>query len=208
MTTYLSVQGSDPGRWFTHSAGRIEKSDEVHDSDSYGRVPGGLAGARSESASRTAGSAARWTPGRAAGGPAGSSGGGRGPAVPSGPGRSNNPFPTPIPATEGVITVKLRRSSRRSPTSGTRAARMNLLVGRTGHPAPVRQHDDRHALRGQLRRQERHAVSRHQRSEVGNAGAGEQHRAGLPELRVPPAVRAGAARRATASSTPGSTRRT
>ena len=34
----------------------------------------------------------------------------------------------------------------------------------------------------------------HQRSEVGNAGAVRQLRAGLPELRVPPAIRADAAR--------------
>src|SRR5688572_11059311 len=42
------------------------------------------------------------------GGPGGGRGGpGRGPAVPSGPGRSVNPFETPIVANEGVITVRL-----------------------------------------------------------------------------------------------------
>ena len=52
---------------------------------------------------------------------------GRGPAVPSGPGRSNNPFTTPIPATEGVVTVKFREFASLPPAGG-QPARMNLLL--------------------------------------------------------------------------------
>lgn len=52
---------------------------------------------------------------------------GRGPAVPSGPGRSNNPFPAPIPATEGVVTVNFIEFAT-IPDAGTSAPRMNLLV--------------------------------------------------------------------------------
>jgi glucose/arabinose dehydrogenase len=53
--------------------------------------------------------------------------GGRGPFVPSGPGRSNNPFPTPISATEGVIAVKFTEFAS-VPDAGAEAPRMNLLL--------------------------------------------------------------------------------
>jgi hypothetical protein len=56
--------------------------------------------------------------------------GGRGPAapyVPSGPGRTNNPFPAPINATEGVITVKLSEFAA-IPDAGGQAARVNLIL--------------------------------------------------------------------------------
>ena len=59
------------------------------------------------------------------GGPPG--GLGRGPAVPSGPGRSNNPFPTPIAATESVITVKLSEFAT-IPDANGQAPRVNLIL--------------------------------------------------------------------------------
>src|SRR5687768_11218387 len=65
----------------------------------------------------------------------GGPGGGRGPFVPSGPGRSNNPFPAPIPADEAVITVKLAEFASLPDVvapAGPQAARMNLLVDEPG----------------------------------------------------------------------------
>ena len=56
---------------------------------------------------------------------------GRGPAVPSGPGRSNNPFPDPIPATDGVIKVNFVEFAT-VPDAGTDPPRMNLLVDEPG----------------------------------------------------------------------------
>jgi hypothetical protein len=58
-------------------------------------------------------------------------GGQRGPAVPSGPGRSVNPFAEPIPATEGVITVGYREFAT-VPDVGTAAPRLNLLTDEPG----------------------------------------------------------------------------
>jgi hypothetical protein len=58
-------------------------------------------------------------------------GGGRGPFVPSGPGRTNNPFPDAIPATEGVIKVNFVEFAS-VPDAGTDAARMNLLLDEPG----------------------------------------------------------------------------
>jgi len=57
--------------------------------------------------------------------------GGRGPFVPSGPGRSNNPFQTPIVATEGVIAVKFSEFAS-VPDAGTDVPRVNLLVDEPG----------------------------------------------------------------------------
>ena len=51
--------------------------------------------------------------------------------MPSGPGRSNNPFPTPIPATEAVIAVNYVEFAS-IPDVGTAAPRMNLLVDEPG----------------------------------------------------------------------------
>ena len=69
------------------------------------------------------------------GGPGGGAPGGRAaqPYVPSGPGRSNNPFTTPIPADEAVITIKLAEFAS-LPDAGTpaQAARMNLLLDEAG----------------------------------------------------------------------------
>ncbi len=62
--------------------------------------------------------------------PGGGAGRGRGPgapAVPSGPGRSNNPFTMPIPATEGVIVVRAVEFAS-VPDVNNRAARMNLIL--------------------------------------------------------------------------------
>jgi len=56
---------------------------------------------------------------------------GRGPYVPSGPGRTNNPFPDPIPATDGVITVNFREFAT-VPDAGNDPARMNLLRDEPG----------------------------------------------------------------------------
>jgi len=73
-------------------------------------------------------------PGGRPGGPGGPGGGAaRGPFVPSGPGRSNNPFTTPIVADEGVITVKLSEFAS-LPDAGTpsQPARMNLLLDEPG----------------------------------------------------------------------------
>ena len=65
-------------------------------------------------------------PGRP-GGPGGPGGGqGRGPAVPSGPGRSNNPFTAPIP-TDNVITVNFSEFAS-IPDANGQPARMNLIV--------------------------------------------------------------------------------
>jgi hypothetical protein len=69
--------------------------------------------------------AAAPAPGRQ--GPPGGGFPGRGPAVPSGPGRSNNPFPAPIPATEAVITVNYREFAS-IPDANGQAARMNLIL--------------------------------------------------------------------------------
>jgi len=46
--------------------------------------------------------------------------------VPSGPGRSNNPFTTPIP-TDGVITVKFSEFAS-IPDANGQPARMNLIL--------------------------------------------------------------------------------
>jgi glucose/arabinose dehydrogenase len=62
------------------------------------------------------------------GGPGGQRGG---PPVPSGPGRSNNPFADPIPAAEGVVTVGYREFAS-IPDVGTAAPRMNLLLDEPG----------------------------------------------------------------------------
>jgi hypothetical protein len=59
------------------------------------------------------------------GGPPGGRGG-RGPAVPSGPGRSNNPFTAPIP-TDAVITVRFSEFAS-LPDENNQPARMNLLL--------------------------------------------------------------------------------
>ena len=62
-----------------------------------------------------------------AGGPGGR---GRGPQVPfvPGPGRSNNPFPDPIPATEGVIKVSFAEFATIPDAPDGQPARSNLLV--------------------------------------------------------------------------------
>ena len=65
------------------------------------------------------------------GGRQGFPGGGRGPYVPSGPGRTNNPFPDPIPATDGVIKVNFAEFAS-IPDAGTDAARVNLLLDEPG----------------------------------------------------------------------------
>ena len=65
------------------------------------------------------------------GGRPGGPGGGRGPAVPSGPGRSTNPFPTPIPADEGVIAVTLTEFAT-VPDAGTDPPRVNLIEDEPG----------------------------------------------------------------------------
>jgi glucose/sorbosone dehydrogenase len=57
-------------------------------------------------------------------------GSGRAEAAP-GPGRSNNPFSTPIPATERVIKVNFVEFAS-IPDAGTQAARMNLLIDEPG----------------------------------------------------------------------------
>jgi len=74
----------------------------------------------------------------AAGGVASTAGGrqgfpvrGRGPVLPPGPGRSNNPFPTPIPATEGVIKVNFVEFAF-LPDAGSDAARMDMLLDEPG----------------------------------------------------------------------------
>jgi hypothetical protein len=53
------------------------------------------------------------------------------PAAPPATGRTNNPFPAPIPATEGVIKVNFVEFAS-VPDAGTQAARMNLLVDEPG----------------------------------------------------------------------------
>ena len=73
-----------------------------------------------------------------------------------------------------AATIRSRRRSRR-PTASSRStssssprcpmraaepARMNLLLDEPGTQPPLRQHDERHALHRQLRRQDREAVSR------------------------------------------------
>ena len=65
------------------------------------------------------------------GGVGGVPGGQRGPAVPSGPGRSNNPFATPISATERVIAVGYVEFAS-IPDVGTAAPRINLLLDEPG----------------------------------------------------------------------------
>ena len=106
-----------------------------------------------------------------------------------------------------VITVKLAEFAS-LPDVGTRAARMNLIADEPGTKRLFV-----NAMTGTL-----YAVSYDGKSvtpyldindpKMGNAGAGEQHGAGLPELCLPSAVRASAARRVTASSIRGSIRRT
>ena len=53
--------------------------------------------------------------------------GGRQAAAPPGPGRSSNPFPAPIPATEGAIKLNFVEFAS-VPDAGTQPARMNLLL--------------------------------------------------------------------------------
>src|SRR6188474_1639318 len=72
-------------------------------------------------------------PGGRPGAPGGAGRGG--PFVPSGPGRSNNPFTAPIPADEAVITVKLSEFAALPDAvapAGPQAARMNLLLDEPG----------------------------------------------------------------------------
>jgi hypothetical protein len=64
------------------------------------------------------------------GGPGGF-GGQRGPFVPSGPGRSNNPFEAPIAATEGVIAVGYTEFAT-IPDVGTAPPRINLVIDEPG----------------------------------------------------------------------------
>jgi hypothetical protein len=61
----------------------------------------------------------------------GGPGGQRGPAVASGPGRSVNPFPDPIPPAEGVIAVGYAEFAT-IPDAGTAAPRINLLLDEPG----------------------------------------------------------------------------
>jgi len=61
----------------------------------------------------------------------GAPGGGRAPAVPPGPGRSNDPFPTPIPATEGVIKVNYTEFAS-IPDAANQPARINLVIDEPG----------------------------------------------------------------------------
>src|SRR5258708_1390058 len=65
------------------------------------------------------------------GGRGGFPGRGRGPYVPSGPGRTNNPFPDPIPATDGVIKVNFVEFAT-VPDAGNDPARVNLLADEPG----------------------------------------------------------------------------
>src|SRR5258708_37995502 len=65
------------------------------------------------------------------GGRGGLPGRGRGPYVPSGPGRTNNPFPDPIPATDGVIKVNFVEFAT-VPDAGNDPARVNLLADEPG----------------------------------------------------------------------------
>ncbi|MEO8074849.1 MAG: PQQ-dependent sugar dehydrogenase [Acidobacteriota bacterium] len=60
----------------------------------------------------------------------GASGAGRGPTQP-GPGRSNNPFPDPIPATEGAIKVNVTEFAS-VPEAAAQPPRMNLLIDEPG----------------------------------------------------------------------------
>jgi hypothetical protein len=76
-------------------------------------------------------------PGGAPGGrPGGPGGAGRGgPFVPSGPGRSNNPFTAPIPADEAVVTIKLVEFASLPDfvaPAGPQAARMNIVLDEPG----------------------------------------------------------------------------
>jgi hypothetical protein len=61
----------------------------------------------------------------------GPAGRGRGPALSPGPGRSNNPFSTPIPATEGVIGINFVEFAS-IPDAGSDWARMDLLLDEPG----------------------------------------------------------------------------
>jgi len=71
-------------------------------------------------------------PGGPPGGGRGGPGGGRGaPFVPSGPGRSNNPFETPLAPNEGVITVKFSEFAT-VPDANNAAPRMNLILDEPG----------------------------------------------------------------------------
>src|SRR5712671_6857866 len=56
---------------------------------------------------------------------------GRGPYVPSGPGRTNNPFPDPINTTDGVIKVGLAEFVT-IPDAGADAPRVNLVIDEPG----------------------------------------------------------------------------
>jgi hypothetical protein len=65
------------------------------------------------------------------GGRGGFPGRGRAPYVPSGPGRTNNPFPDPIPATDGVIKVNFVDFAV-VPDAGNDPPRINLLTDEPG----------------------------------------------------------------------------
>ena len=104
------------------------------------------------------------------------------------PGPQQRSVPHAHPRDRGVIAVDYVEFAS-IPDVGRRSAAADDSGRRAGHEAAVRQHDARHALHRQLRRQDRDAVSRHQRSEMGVGVQSGEHRAGLPELRVPSAVR-------------------
>src|SRR5258706_14301137 len=56
---------------------------------------------------------------------------GRGPYVPSGSGRTNNPFPDPINTTDGVIKIGLAEFATIT-DAGSDPARVNLLIDEPG----------------------------------------------------------------------------
>ena len=128
-------------------------------------------------------------------------------AAPLPPGQTTDPFPAPIAATEGVIRVNVREFASLPDIDGV-AARMMLLVDEPG-TRRLFVNDMRGPLYSVSYDGKTVAtVPRHQRSEVGRGRAVDGPGARLPELCVPSAVRPGAARADSASSTPTPTRRT
>ena len=94
-------------------------------------------------------------------------------AAPASAQLSIDPFPTPIEATAGVVSVNFAEFAV-IPDAGGEAPRMMHLVDEPGTQAHVRQHDARRALQRQLRRQDGDAVSRHQRAGVERSACSSQ----------------------------------
>ena len=99
-----------------------------------------------------------------------------------------DPFPAPIPASEGAIAVNFIEFATIPDVAGV-APRMMTLVDEPGTQAALRQHDARIRLQRELRRQDVVAYLDVNAATWGTPVQSQRLRARRAELRVPPAVR-------------------